>query len=238
MSVLLRIFTQKADASLLKSVASVWSLGKLSIKQLFPLNWFVKHSTYQKLDFNIFVFSFDGLKNYEPTIQFYFMFNSQLQDKHYSNASSLAQPSNTWPLDSLPPPLDALLSINMIHITPWECTEGLLRAAGQLLKAGGLLVTYGPYAFDGVITPESNIKFNQSLKVMIFIRLIVCSISFQVYKSTSMYIIFSPSSIYHHSWRLACLKTKVISLNIRIHLWRAYRHNLQWRIGFWLILIR
>jgi hypothetical protein len=52
----------------------------------------------------------------------------------------------------------------MIHIAPWQVTEGLFRGAAEHLKPQGLLVTYGPYAFSGQHTSESNEKFDQSLK--------------------------------------------------------------------------
>ena len=37
-------------------------------------------------------------------------------------------------------------------------------AHSQLLAFGGLLFTYGPYAVDGVISPQSNVDFHNSLK--------------------------------------------------------------------------
>jgi cyclopropane fatty-acyl-phospholipid synthase-like methyltransferase len=62
------------------------------------------------------------------------------------------------------PPFDALAAINMIHISPWEATLGLMRGAGRLLRRGGVLFTYGPYMRDGRHTASSNEAFDASLK--------------------------------------------------------------------------
>lgn len=59
---------------------------------------------------------------------------------------------------------DALVAINMIHISPWEATLGLMAGAGRLLRAGGVLVTYGAYKRDGQHTAPSNEAFEQWLK--------------------------------------------------------------------------
>ena len=59
---------------------------------------------------------------------------------------------------------DAILCINMVHISPWPATLGLMRGAGRLLPAGGLLYLYGPYVQAGVETAPSNRAFDESLR--------------------------------------------------------------------------
>lgn len=58
----------------------------------------------------------------------------------------------------------ALININMIHISPWEATQGLMAGAEGLLKPGGLLFLYGPYKRLGQHTAPSNQQFDQSLR--------------------------------------------------------------------------
>jgi len=73
-----------------------------------------------------------------------------------------------WPLDAgddVPArDLTALVCINMIHISPWEATEGLLRLAGAALARDGLLYLYGPYRREGQHTAPSNAAFDRSLR--------------------------------------------------------------------------
>lgn len=62
------------------------------------------------------------------------------------------------------PAADAILCINMVHISPWAATLGLLDAAGRLLAPGAPLILYGPYRREGVPTAASNENFELWLK--------------------------------------------------------------------------
>ena len=61
-------------------------------------------------------------------------------------------------------PFDALVAINMIHISPWEATLGLMSGAGRLLRPGGVLITYGAYKRGGQHTTASNEEFDHWLR--------------------------------------------------------------------------
>ncbi|HEU4650476.1 MAG TPA: DUF938 domain-containing protein [Croceibacterium sp.] len=68
--------------------------------------------------------------------------------------------SPRWPV----PRADAVVCINMVHISPVAATEGLLAGAAGLLGAGAPLVLYGPYLEATVDTAPSNLAFDESLK--------------------------------------------------------------------------
>jgi len=75
-------------------------------------------------------------------------------------AISLDARAAEWPV----PTADALLAINMVHISPWAATSGLMRGAGRLLEAGAPLYLYGAYRQAGVETAPSNEAFDESLR--------------------------------------------------------------------------
>ena len=68
--------------------------------------------------------------------------------------------SKPWPIARA----DAMLCINMIHVSPWEASEALFEGAQRLLSADAPLVTYGPYRVHGEHTAPSNAAFDQSLR--------------------------------------------------------------------------
>ncbi|MCU0518473.1 MAG: class I SAM-dependent methyltransferase [Oscillatoria sp. Prado101] len=62
------------------------------------------------------------------------------------------------------PPLTAIVAINMIHISPWEATLGLLAGAGRILQSGGILYLYGAFKIGGRHTAPSNAAFDEMLR--------------------------------------------------------------------------
>lgn len=75
-------------------------------------------------------------------------------------ALALDAASPVWPVTAA----DALLCINMIHISPWAATEGLMAGAARLLPVGAPLYLYGAYRVDGRHTAESNRQFDDYLR--------------------------------------------------------------------------
>lgn len=68
--------------------------------------------------------------------------------------------ANDWQVE----PLDAVYSANLLHISPWECTEALLRGAARHLRPLGQLILYGPFRIAGQHTSESNRQFDADLR--------------------------------------------------------------------------
>ena len=67
-----------------------------------------------------------------------------------------------WPVHG---PYDAVVCINMIHISPWETTPALFAGSRRLTAAGtGLLVLYGPFREGGRHTAPSNEEFERWLQ--------------------------------------------------------------------------
>lgn len=59
---------------------------------------------------------------------------------------------------------DAMLCVNMAHISPPEASEGLMAGAGRILPEGSPLILYGPYIEPNVETAPSNLHFDADLR--------------------------------------------------------------------------
>lgn len=70
--------------------------------------------------------------------------------------------ASTWGLEGQS--FDGVVAINLIHISPWEATLGLMAGAGRLLREGGVLYAYGAYKRGGRHTAPSNEAFDLWLK--------------------------------------------------------------------------
>jgi Protein of unknown function (DUF938) len=83
-----------------------------------------------------------------------------------SDQSNLLMPlaldcaSHEWPIGNV----DAVLSINMVHISPWESALGLIDGAARLLAPAAPLILYGPWLKDDVDLVASNRSFDAELK--------------------------------------------------------------------------
>jgi Protein of unknown function (DUF938) len=67
---------------------------------------------------------------------------------------------SVWPIASA----DGIICINMIHISPWEASVGLIKGAATILPSKSLLYLYGPYKREGFEMAPSNQAFDQSLR--------------------------------------------------------------------------
>lgn len=65
-----------------------------------------------------------------------------------------------WPVESA----DAILAINLVHISPPAASTGLLDGAARLLPPGAPLILYGPWRVTGEPLASSNLAFEQALK--------------------------------------------------------------------------
>lgn len=65
-----------------------------------------------------------------------------------------------WPVAKA----DAVLAVNLVHISPPEASTGLLAGAARLLPPGAPLILYGPWRVQGEILVYSNHAFDLKLK--------------------------------------------------------------------------
>jgi SAM-dependent methyltransferase len=85
---------------------------------------------------------------------------AELETPHVLPALELDVMRWPWPTREA----DVLVCINMIHISPWEASEALMRGAAATLGPSGVLFTYGPYRRGGAHTAPSNEAFDASLR--------------------------------------------------------------------------
>lgn len=71
-----------------------------------------------------------------------------------------AEAPESWPVDQA----DAVLSLNMVHISPWAAAVGLIAGAARVLAQGAPLILYGPWLTDSIDTAPSNLAFDADLK--------------------------------------------------------------------------
>jgi len=83
-----------------------------------------------------------------------------------ANRSNIREPlaidaaSRDWPIDRA----DAILSINMVHVTPWASSLGLIEGGARILGSGAPLILYGPWLKQDVPTEPSNLAFDAELR--------------------------------------------------------------------------
>ena len=64
--------------------------------------------------------------------------------------------------------LDLLVCCNVLHVSPWACSEALFEGAGEVLRPGGQLLIYGPFKVNGDFVGDDdgagNRKFDAKLR--------------------------------------------------------------------------
>ena len=75
-------------------------------------------------------------------------------------SAMLLDASADWPIAHA----DAIVCINMAHISPWAATVGLLRNAARQLPQSAPLFIYGPFRQRDVPLAEGNATFDAALR--------------------------------------------------------------------------
>jgi Protein of unknown function (DUF938) len=122
--------------------------------QLFPRYWLPSDAMPEALD------SIEAWQHHQPAERLLPAIALDMSQPHWLNTAKAA----IAPLTSEGVSLCAIVNINMIHISPWSATLGLMAGAEALLPQGGVLCLYGPYLQNGVPTAPSNEAFDESLR--------------------------------------------------------------------------
>jgi hypothetical protein len=58
----------------------------------------------------------------------------------------------------------AIVAINVIHISSWSVTKGILLGAQRFLPSKGILYFYGPFKQTNIVTAQGNETFDKQLR--------------------------------------------------------------------------
>lgn len=61
-------------------------------------------------------------------------------------------------------PVDAVFSANTAHIMHWPAVRAMIAGVARILRPDGAFLLYGPFAYGGRHTSESNARFDRSLR--------------------------------------------------------------------------
>ncbi|XP_056432927.1 methyltransferase-like 26 B isoform X1 [Gadus chalcogrammus] len=61
---------------------------------------------------------------------------------------------------------DVVVAINLMQYSSFTTAQGVFIGAGQILKEDGILIIYGAYAMNGMITPSCNEDLDAEIKKM------------------------------------------------------------------------
>lgn len=86
---------------------------------------------------------------------------AELANLHAPLDLDVVDPS--WP-EAVEVGLDVMVAVNLLHISPWGATLGLLSGAGRLLAPDGRLFIYGPFSRSGDYLSQSNVQFDAALR--------------------------------------------------------------------------
>ncbi|ACT58882.1 DUF938 domain-containing protein [Hirschia baltica] len=82
-------------------------------------------------------------------------------EAQYEEVKVINAANKDWGIDGK---IDAILSCNMLHISPWEVSLGMFAGAKKYLNGGGRLFLYGPFKRNGQQISESNTAFDVNLR--------------------------------------------------------------------------
>jgi len=68
-----------------------------------------------------------------------------------------------WPTAWRRKPFDLIMTVNLLHISPWSVTQALLANAASVAADKSVLLIYGPFKRAGVHTSQGNAAFDADL---------------------------------------------------------------------------